>query len=369
MQLCVMFVNFYFCSLYFRRRRERSGSRSSDRRNSRRDGGIGGGRQRRSRSRNRSGSKSRNNRSRSRSRGRKRSRSDSRSPGVRRRRTSPDISGYGRLNRTTIVYATSLAAELRKKQKEMEVNDTKRKNYATVPKPTISNESDPIIIDDPEDDSDSDSSAHEASKSIVGEVSNNEQPISDIQIDASLLESIPLPLLPETVPETKTETKAESNADTLTELPSKQTDSKQEMSPVTQPEASTVTEAAVTSLSPHNLKNLATNFNENIVITLNPFRPVERQVQAQPRLTSTTPALATMMTQVLPEPVKISSPHQTLISVAKSSPITRLTSLPMPPIVPDEELDSLSEDIGRFRCIKVLFILFIHVTVLHIISL
>lgn len=74
----------------------------------------------------------RNRRHRSRSRNRKKSSSNSRSPVLRRVSRSPDISHYGKLNRTTIAYATSLAAELSKRRKMIEMKQAKEKEKEAV---------------------------------------------------------------------------------------------------------------------------------------------------------------------------------------------------------------------------------------------
>lgn len=76
--------------------------------------------------------RNRSRRSRSRSRNRKKSSSNSRSPGLRRVSRSPDISHYGKLNRTTIAYATSLAAELSKRRKMIEMKQAKEKEKEAV---------------------------------------------------------------------------------------------------------------------------------------------------------------------------------------------------------------------------------------------
>lgn len=97
-----------------RSRAERSRSRSPSGREARRDGQTRGRRQR----------------SRSRSRNRKKSPGDSRSPVSRKTSRSPDISQYGKLNRTTIAYATSLAAELSKRRKQIEMKQAQEKKSA-----------------------------------------------------------------------------------------------------------------------------------------------------------------------------------------------------------------------------------------------
>lgn len=51
---------------------------------------------------------------------------------MRRDSRSPDISHYGKLNRTTIAYATSLAAELSKRRKMIEMKQTKEKEKEAV---------------------------------------------------------------------------------------------------------------------------------------------------------------------------------------------------------------------------------------------
>lgn len=245
---------------------------------------------------------SRKRKSRSRSVTRKKSRSDSRSP-VRHRPPSPDIKQYGKITRTTIAYATSLAAELSKRRKLIEMKQAKEKEKAAITAKDAAPQSE----------------AKDDNKPLVTDAPNMKRGI--LEQNAEFGEAVRQIALPPTPPLPAAALKADpavipSIAQTIVAPAPPTSDAPDGM--VMEPKV----EVPAVPLAANRL------LTDLVVAKAPPLRHSPVPVP--------TPEKATQVARDTVDrlPVKSTTPP----------PVTRLTSLPMPPMISEDDYDSVNED-------------------------